>query len=178
MLLICGARKLYGCVLLYLPFGDAVMMAFASWGVVMAKPPYRALKILLRVLSVLLVVGSVFMIFSSKPMVVRAFMRPPEAEVSTLLLFMVKEMGGMILMLAALLWFASRDPVRNVAIIDALIIGFCVLAVTPLISFWTLPVRAIYPGYLIWGRSVIRLVIAGVFYWLRPRSADAAAWRA
>jgi hypothetical protein len=45
-------------------------------------------------------------------------MHPPELEVSTLLLLTLKEIGGVALMLAALLWFAARDPGRNVAIID------------------------------------------------------------
>lgn len=144
----------------------------------MAKPPYRALRILLRILAVLLAFGSFVMIFSNKPLVVWVFMRPPEAEVSTLLLFLVKEMGGIMVMLAALLWFASRDPLRNVAVIDALIVGFLVLSATPLISLWTLPVREIYPSSLVWGRSLVRLMIAGVFYFLRPRSADSAKWRA
>ena len=44
-------------------------------------------------------------------------------------------------------------------------------AVTPLISRAQLPIRDIYPDSLVWGRSVIRLIMAGVFYWLRPRSA-------
>jgi hypothetical protein len=30
-------------------------------------------------------------------------------------------------------------------------------------------VRRLYPGYLIWVRSVVRLVLAGVLYYLRPR---------
>ena len=46
------------------------------------------------------------------------FLRPPEGEVSTLLLSFLKEMGGMVLMLAALPWLASRNPVRNVAVLD------------------------------------------------------------
>ncbi len=136
----------------------------------MPESSHRALRIILRVISILLVVGSLFMIFAGKPLLWRAFMRPPEAELSTLLLFMVKEMGGIMLMLSALFWFAARDPVRNVAIIDAFIIGFCVLAVTPLISRWMLPIRDIYPDYLIWGRSLIRLAVAALFLFLRPRA--------
>ena len=88
---------------------------------------------------------------------------------STLLLAMVKEVGGLTLTFSLLLWFASRDPVRNVAILDALIVGLCVLAVTPLLSLWTTEIRTLYPAYLIWGRSVVRLVVAAVLFWLRPR---------
>jgi hypothetical protein len=45
-----------------------------------------------------------------------------------------------------------------------------VLAVTPLISYATLPIEQVYPASLIWGRTVVRLAMAAVFYWLRPRS--------
>jgi hypothetical protein len=132
---------------------------------------YRGTRIFLRVIAALLIVGGLVMIFSGKGMLMRAFMQPPPGEISTLLLFMTKEFGGVLLMLSALLWFAARDPVRNVAIIDAFIIGFCILAITPMIARATLPLREIYPDYLVWGRSVVRLVMAGVFWWVRPRGA-------
>lgn len=65
--------------------------------------------------------------------------------------------------------FASRDPVRNVAIVDALIAGLGILALTPLISLYTLDIHKIYPSYLIWGRSLVRLAIAALLYLLKPR---------
>jgi hypothetical protein len=109
------------------------------------------------------------MVFAGKPLIVRIFLRPPEGEVSTLLLSLLKEMGGMVLMLGTLLWLASRNPVRNVAIVDGLIAGLCILAVTPLLSLWTTDIRSMYPAYLVWGRSAVRLAIAALLYWLRPR---------
>ena len=60
----------------------------------MSKPPYRALRIVLGFLSLLMVAGGVLLIFSSRPLITRLFLHPPEAEVSTLLLFTLKEMGG------------------------------------------------------------------------------------
>lgn len=51
---------------------------------------------------------------------------------------------------------------RNVAIVDAVAIGLCILAVTPIISLYTTDVRSLYPGYLIWTRSLGRLVLASV----------------
>jgi hypothetical protein len=137
----------------------------------MPEPPYRALRIFLRVFSLLAVVGGLLMIFAGKPLITRIFLRPPEGEVSTLLLSLLKEMGGLVLMLGVLLWLASRNPVRNVAIVDALIVGLCILSVTPLLSLWTTDIRSMYPAYLLWGRSVVRLAIAGLLYWLRPREA-------
>jgi len=135
----------------------------------MSTPPYRALRIVLRVFSCLVGFGSLLMIFAGKPLVVRVFLRPPDAEVSTLLLFVLKETGGFALMLSLLLWFAARDPVRNLAILDAVIVGLCILAVTPIVSLWMTDIRSIYPAYMVWGRSLVRLAIAALLYSLRPR---------
>ncbi len=112
----------------------------------MSQPPYRPLRIMLGFLSLLLAVGGAFMVVSGKPLVVRVFMHPPESEVSTLLLFLLKEMGGLALMVSAMLFLAARDPERNVAIIDGVTVGLCILAITPLVSLYTLDVRRLYPG--------------------------------
>jgi hypothetical protein len=135
----------------------------------MSRPPYRALQVLLSILTLLLIVGGLLMIFANKPLIMRVFLRPPEAEFSTLLLFVLKEMGGFVLMLSVMLFFAARDPSRNVAIVDAVIVGLGVLTLTPLISLYTLDVDKIYPGYLIWGRSLVRLALAVLLYFLKPR---------
>ena len=137
----------------------------------MSQPPYRALRVVLGFLSLVLAIGGVLIILSNKPLIMRMFMHPPEPEISTLLLAALKEMGGTVLMLSVMLFFASRDPERNVAIIDALIVGLCILALTPLVSLYTLDVRSLYPAYLIWGRALVRLALAGVLYYLRPREA-------
>ena len=137
----------------------------------MTGPPYRSLRIFLRAFSLLAALGGLLMIFAEKPLIVRIFLRPPEGEVSTLLLSLLKEMGGMALTLGVLLWLASRDPVRNVAIVDALIVGLCILSLTPLLSLWTTDIRSMYPAYLLWGRSAVRFAIAALLYWLRPREA-------
>ena len=135
----------------------------------MPNEPYRTLRVLLAILSLMTATGGFLMILGGRAFVTRAFLHPPELEISTLLLFVMKEIGGLALMLSLLLYFAWRDPVRNVAIIDALIVGLCILAVTPLVSLWTLDVRRLYPGYIIWGRCFVRLALAAVLYFLRPR---------
>jgi len=140
----------------------------------MSKPPYGVLQIALRIFSVLFAIGGLFMIFGSRGLVIRVFLHPPEVEVSTLLLFLLKEMGGVVLMVSAILFRAARDPERNIAVVDGLIVGLLVLTITPLLSLSTLDVRRIYPGHLVWGRSVIRLVLAALFFYLRPRGAR---WR-
>jgi hypothetical protein len=135
----------------------------------MPGPPYRALRIILAIFSVLTAVGGFVIIFSSKQLIMRLFLRPPESEVSTLLLVALKEMGGFVLMLSVMLFFAYRDPARNVAIVNAFIVGLCILAFTPLWSLYTLDVRHLYPAVLIWGRSVVRLALAALLFYLRPR---------
>jgi len=137
----------------------------------MPKPPYRALRIVLVIFSLLTAAVGLLMIFGGKALMVRLFLRPPESELSILLLATLKEMGGILLMLSLLLFFASRDPARNVAIVDALIAGLCVLAFTPLLSLYTVDIRALYPAYMIWGRSLLRLAVAAVLFYLRPREA-------
>lgn len=135
----------------------------------MSNPPYRALRIILGIVSVFTAVAGLLIVFSGRSLVMRLLLRPPETEVSTLLLFLMRELGGLALMLSVLCFFASRDPVRNVAIVNGLIVGLCILAITPLLSLYTLDIRRLYPGYLIWGRSLIRLAMAAVLYFLRPR---------
>jgi hypothetical protein len=135
----------------------------------MAQSNYRALQIVLGFFSLLFVIGGVFLLYSRASVIIRVFMHPPESEVSTLLLATLKEMGGFAIMLAVMLFFAARDPERNVAIIHGLIVGLCVLAATPLISLYTLDLGRLYPARLIWGRSLARLAFAGLLYYLRPR---------
>jgi hypothetical protein len=135
----------------------------------MSRLPYKALRIILGIFSLLTAAGGLAIIFSGRSMVMRLFLRPPESEVSTLLLIVTKEMGGLILMLSVMLFFAYRDPVRNVNIVNALILGLCILAFTPLWSLYTLDMRHLYPSYLIWGRSLVRLALAALLFFLRPR---------
>jgi hypothetical protein len=135
----------------------------------MSQPTYRALRVVLGFLSLLMAIGGVFLIFSSKPLIMRVFLHPPEFEVSTLLLAALKEMGGLAFMLSVMLYLAARDPERNVAIIDAVSVGLCILAIIPLVSLYTSDLRRLYPAYLVWVRSFVRLALAGVLYYLRPR---------
>jgi len=135
----------------------------------MSNPPYRALRIILGIFSLFTAAAGLLFVFSGKPLLMRILLHPPETEVSTLLLFMMRELGGLALMLSVWFFFAPRDPVRNVAIVNGLIVGLCILAITPLLSLYILDIRRLYPDYLIWGRSLIRLALAAVLYFLRPR---------
>lgn len=140
----------------------------------MPEPSHRALRIVLGIFSLGAAVGGLVFIFASKPLIVRIFLNPPESEFSTLMLAALKEMGGLVLMVSVLLFFAYRDPVRNVAIVDGLMAGLCVLALTPLLALYTLDLQRFYPAYLIWGRSLVRLALVVLLYFLRPRAAASA----
>ena len=129
----------------------------------------RTLQVALRIFAALLAFGGFLMIFASRALVVRVFLHAPEAEISIFLLFLLKETGGMVLMVSAMLFLASRDPERNVAVVDGLIAGLVILAVTPMLSLYTVDIQRIYPAHLVWGRSLVRLVFAALFFYLRPR---------
>ena len=133
----------------------------------MSRPPYRGLSIVLRVVSALIAVAGVLMIFSSKPLIMLLFMHPPASEVSNLLLALIKGFAGVMLMVSVMLFLAARDPARNVAIIDGLIVGLCALSLAAVLSVKILD--GIYPAYLIWGTAVVRLALAGVLFYVRPR---------
>jgi hypothetical protein len=135
----------------------------------MSRPPYRALQVALRHLLCTTRHRRAVHDFQQPSACSLCIPTPPEVQVSTLLLFLLKEMGGIVLMVSAMLFLASRDLERNVATVDGLIVGLVILAVTPLLSFYTVDIQRIYPGHLIWGRSAIRLVFAAVFFYLRPR---------
>ncbi len=136
----------------------------------MSSRPYRTLRVLLVLFSILIAAEGLFLIVSSKSLVLRFFVpHLPESEITTQLLIMAKQWGGLSLTLALMLYLASRDPVRNVAIIDAFIVGLCILAFLPLLSLYTLDVRQLYPGYVFWGKTLWRLPLAAFLYYLRPR---------
>ena len=135
----------------------------------MPGPPYRVLRVVLGFLCLLMAIEGVLLLVSTKQVIERVFLYPPQIEISKLLLASLKEVSALVLMLAVLLFFASRDPERNVAIIDALAVGLCIAAITPLVSFYTLDLGRLYPAYGAWGRTIVRLVLAAWIYYLRPR---------
>src|SRR5438552_15757829 len=105
-----------GLDLAYNARGMGILLAFRhsrQGGTAMSEPPYRALRIVLGFLSLLLALGGLLLIFSSRGLILRVFMHPPESEISTLLLAAVKEMGGIVLTLSVMLFLAARDPLHT-----------------------------------------------------------------
>jgi hypothetical protein len=57
-----------------------------------------------------------------------------------------------------------------VAVLEALIVGLSILALTPLLSLWITDIwedESAEP--LVGAISVVRLAVAALLYWLRPR---------
>lgn len=140
----------------------------------MPSLPYRTLRVLLILFSILTAAEGLFLIVSSKSLVLWFFPGFPESEITTQSLIMAKQWGGLSLTMALMLYLASRDPVRNVAIIDAFSVGLCILALLPLVSLYTLDVHRLYPGYVFWGRALWRLPLAALLYYLRPPESTSA----
>jgi hypothetical protein len=134
----------------------------------MSKPPYRALRAALLVVGLISVIGGLMMILAGKPFLARLMLNPPAEELSTLFLFLMKEAGGILIWMSFLLYVVYRDPVRHARVIDASILGLCVLAVASPLSLYTTDIGRVYPAYFVWGRSIARLAVAALFYCLRP----------
>jgi len=48
-------------------------------------------------------------------------------------------------------------------------VGLCVLSVTAVLSARML--GSFYPAYMIWGKAAVRLALAALLFYVRPRSA-------
>lgn len=130
---------------------------------------HRALRILLVILCLDASAKGLLLISTGKRFMTHLFPYPPESEITTLLLLMRKEWGALDLAVAFMLYFAFRDPVRNVAIIDGVAVALMLGAFTSLFSFYALEATRLYPAYSIWGHSLFRLLVAVLLYYLRPR---------
>ena len=135
----------------------------------MTNPPYFVLRVVLFILSLVIAAVGVLMIFGGKTLVMWALMHPPEREVSNLFLMMMKQMGGIFLMLSLMLYWTFRDPVKNIAIFDAFLFGLTILALTPLLSVYTLTLWPPYTVSGLWLKALLRLGFAALLFYLRPR---------
>jgi len=132
----------------------------------------RFVRIVLKAVAIVIAAGSVALIFGGKSLILRAAAIPglPETELSAEMLTNLKEFGGLFLLVSLLIWLAAADPVRNVAIIDALVVGFVVLAIVPVFSRYVLSLGLSYPPAWTWIRTFLRLSLAGLLFLLRISS--------
>jgi hypothetical protein len=127
-----------------------------------------ALRILLAILGLDAAAKGLFMIFGGKALMMRLFPHPPESEITTLLLLTRQESGALDLAMGLMLYFAYRDPARNVAVLNAVAVGLCIAAVASVASLYTLDAGKLYPASIVWGHSLLRLVVAASLFYLRP----------
>lgn len=135
------------------------------------------LSLLLFLCSIGIAAAGLAMIFGNRALIVWAFMHPAEGEVSNLFLAMLKQMGGLFLMLSLVLYFVAREPVRYIRTLDSFLVGLVILAFTPLLAVHTLDLRGTVltaPG--LWAKALARLAFVGVLYYLRPRAEEVTPW--
>ena len=144
---------------------------------------HTALKVLLTVVATLLVVGGLVML-SASPWVLERLgawtssgsnildflVRGRLAHNDALMNVLVQGVGAFALCFSYAIFAAGRDPVRYIAVIDALIAFAVIISVIDALSIGMLaggnPVLVAFG----WGRVAIRLVLAALLLMLRPRS--------
>jgi hypothetical protein len=137
----------------------------------MTNVSHRALRTLVVILGLDATAKGLIMIFGGKALMMRLFPHPPESEITTLLLLMRQESGALDLAMGLMLYFAYRDPPRNVAILNAIAVGLCIAAVASVVSLYTLDASKLYPAPTVWGHSLVRLGVAALLFYLRPGKA-------
>lgn len=134
----------------------------------------KTLRTVLLIISILMGLGGLAIIFGMKKILL--LFSVPDFEISTLFLLFMKDFGGVLLMVSVLIFFAYRDPVKNAAILDGLIIGLVILAITPVIGLYTVNVRSLpafnHPGWF-WTRSLTRLALAYFLFMLKASAPSA-----
>src|SRR5262249_34223747 len=137
----------------------------------MTNVSHHALRILLVILGLDATAKGLVMIFGGKALMMRLFPHPPESEITTLLLLMRQESGALEFAVGLMLYFAYRDPPRNVAILNAIAVGLCIAAVASVVSLYTLDASRLYPTSTVWGHALLRSAVAALLFYLRPGEA-------
>jgi hypothetical protein len=136
-----------------------------------AAKPFQTLRVMLFALSAIAGIAGLLLIFA--PGLLLSFAPgstpPPNTPFEHLAM---NAIGIFVLVLAYLLCVAARDPVRNVAIVKAMIFFLIAAAILNIYGLVVLGLGAFYPaGYLI-ARAVVQLTLAVVLFVLRPKDAD------
>lgn len=139
-----------------------------------AVDSHRALRTLLLILAILFMAGGLAVVFWTSG-IVSMIPVEPQLAVSLLSLLILKALGVFVIAFGYLALRASRDPVRNVAVIDAIIFVALGLAALDLWAVTTQNFGAVVPAHLIWLREAVRVTLAVVLFVLRPRRSGAVA---
>jgi len=131
--------------------------------------PHRTLRIILYAISALEALAGVALLFAS-PWLLSFARSMPALGASDLLLFLLKGIGIVALVLAYLFCVAARDPVRYVAIVDALIFLCIGAAVLEVYGVAAMHIDRYYPNVYVLSRAALQLILAVVLYVLRPKA--------
>lgn len=133
--------------------------------------PYSGLRVLLFTISAIEALVGLALVFATGWVValvpvVGVF--PASAFVETLL----KGIGIVVIAYAYLLCAAARDPVRYVAVIDALAFLLIAAALLNIYAVVGLHLTVFYPGPYLIVRAIVQLILAAAVIALRPRVAS------
>ncbi len=132
------------------------------------QPSYRALRVVLLLLMLDAVAKAGLLLFGGRALLLRLFPSLQESEISPLLLLNRQEYGLATLVFALLLYWAVRDPVRNVAVLYAAIVGLCLAALHEVISIYTEGANRFSSRWSTWAHALVRVGAAALLFYLRP----------
>lgn len=141
----------------------------------MVRTKHRALRVVLFLLAVDAAIRGLLTIFASKWALNHSFPSISRSEITTLLLLINRESGALDIGVSLMLFRAFSDPERNAAVIDGIALALVVVAATTLVSIYDLRAAHWFSVFSVWGHSLLRLAIAGLLVYFRPRehAADA-----
>ena len=131
--------------------------------------PRRALVILLFVLSALEGIVGLVLVFATNWLLGFSPGGLPPPPNNDFVYVLLKGVGIVAIALGYLFCVAARDPVRYVAVIDALIFMCVAAAALEIYSVTSLNIGAYYPGPYLMFRAAIQLVTAALLVLWRPK---------
>lgn len=129
---------------------------------------YGALSIVLYIISTIEFIGGALLVVASGWILSFAPAALPFAS-SGYAVALLKAIGIIAIALSYLVCAAARDPVRYVAVIDALIFVLIAAAVLNVYALGQLHLGAYYPPAYLIVRAAIQLLIAAALIAMRPR---------
>jgi hypothetical protein len=130
------------------------------------------LRALLSVLAVIAALVGLSILFATRW--VFTVSGAPQIAAQPLLILFAQAFGAVAIPLGYLLYRASRDPVRYVAIIDATVIGLGIVVVLEVYAILAGGLTQYYSPALLWTSVVIRALLAVALFALRPRASATA----
>jgi hypothetical protein len=135
---------------------------------------HRALRVLLLTIAIVEAVAGLILVFATRN-VFATVPGAPWSHDAGLVTALLKAIGVVAMTMGYLLWAASRDPERYVAVVDALVFLLAAAAILNLYGATALRLGVLYPPAYLVTRAVVQLLLAGTIVALRPRAGRATA---